>query len=129
VSGETELRTLLERLSPRRNPGAYVYVVAPAEPVDAHPVVVVEEDEGTTWVLPRAEADRLGLAYDYVAAWITLEVHSALAAVGLTAAVARALADSGISANVVAGLHHDHVFVALERAEDAVAVLRAFGEA
>ena len=127
MSGETDLSTLLCDMAPCLRPGAYVYVVAPADPVPADPVVVVREDEGTTWVLRREEADALGLAYDYVAAWITLQVHSALEAVGLTAAVARALAGAGISANVVAGFHHDHVFVPFERAQEAVEALRGAG--
>ena len=125
MPGETDISILLRSLSPRLNAGAYVYVLAPEAPVDAHPVVVVREDEGTTWVLPHEEADALGLAYDFLAAWITLEVHSALEAVGLTGAFARALAEAGISANVVAGLHHDHIFVPHERAEDALAALRS----
>jgi hypothetical protein len=125
VTGEADLETLLREMAPRLNPGAYAYVVAPDQPVEADPVVVVREDEGTTWVLPRQDADALGLAYNYVAAWITLEVHSALEAVGLTAAVARALSDAGISANVVAGFHHDHVFVPYERAQDAVTAFHA----
>ena len=56
---------------------------------------------------------------------ITLGVHSSLEAVGLTAAVAAALTAAGISANVVAAFHHDHVFVPADRAEDALACLRA----
>ncbi len=68
-------------------------------------------------------ADRLDLAYEFVAAWITLEIHSALEAVGLTAAVSRVLTRAGISANVVAGYTHDHVFVPLERADDAMRAL------
>jgi hypothetical protein len=102
-----------------------VYVVAPNEPVEADPVVVVREDEGITWVLPREEADALGLTYEFVAAWITLEIHSGLEAVGLTAAIATALTEAGITANVVAGFHHDHLFVPLERADDAVEVLHS----
>jgi hypothetical protein len=123
VSGETDLNALLRGMSPRLHPGAYVYVLAPAEPVAADPIVVIREDEGTTWVLPRDEADALGLTYDFVAAWITLEVRSALEAVGLTAAVAQALTGAGISANVIAGLHHDHLFVPYERGQEAVDVL------
>ena len=69
------------------------------------------------------EADVAGLAYDYVAGWITLRVVSALEAVGLTAAFARELADAGLSCNVVAGYHHDHIFVPHEQAEQAVAAL------
>jgi hypothetical protein len=86
---------------------------------------VVREVEGTTWVLPRDEADALGLAYDFVAAWITLEIHSALEAVGLTAAIAAALTGARISVNVVAGFHHDHLFVPLECADEAVLILRS----
>jgi hypothetical protein len=51
-------------------------------------------------------------------------VHSALDAVGLTAAVSRALADAGVSCNVIAGAHHDHLLVPFERGEEALAVLR-----
>jgi hypothetical protein len=66
-----------------------------------------------------------GLEYHFTAAWITLRVHSALDAVGLTAAVSLALTDAGISCNVVAGFHHDHLFVPHTRAADAVRVLEA----
>ena len=56
----------------------------------------------------------------------TLRVHSALEAVGLTAAAAQALARNGISCNVVAGFHHDHPFVPhadASRARDALDML------
>jgi hypothetical protein len=43
--------------------------------------------------------------------------------VGLTATVATALAEAGIACNVVAGFHHDHLFVPWERREDALAIL------
>lgn len=58
-----------------------------------------------------------------MAGWITLRVHSALEAVGLTAAVAQELATAGLSCNVVAGFHHDHLFVPHGRAQEAVALL------
>ena len=64
-----------------------------------------------------------GLDYEFVARWITLDVHSALDAVGLTAAFATALAAAGISCNVLAGYHHDHVLVDTDRASEAVSVL------
>jgi hypothetical protein len=44
-------------------------------------------------------------------ACLTLRVHSALDGVGLTAAVASALAEIGIPCNMVAAFHHDHAFV------------------
>ena len=55
---------------------------------------------------------------------ITLRVHSALDGVGLTAAVATALAGHGIACNMVAAFHHDHVFVPAARAEEALAILK-----
>jgi ribosomal protein S18 acetylase RimI-like enzyme len=125
-AGERDLAALLAGLSPRLHDGAYVFTtVAGAVPEGATPVVVVDEDEGRTLVLRRTQADERGLPYAFVAAWITLQVHSALDAVGLTAAVSRALTEAGISANVVAGFHHDHLFVPYDRADKAVEVLRA----
>jgi len=54
---------------------------------------------------------------------ITLQVHSSLAAVGLTARVAESLAAHGISANMVAAFHHDHVFVPWARRGEALKIL------
>jgi hypothetical protein len=87
----------------------------------------VAEDEGLTLVVTQAEADRLGLAYDYVAARITLRVHSDPAAVGMTAAFSRALADAGLSCNVVAGYFHDHLLVPWDRADEALRLLEGLG--
>ena len=74
-------------------------------------------------IVDRATADARSWTYDYVAAWMTLRVHSSLAAIGLTAAVSRALADQGISCNVLSGYFHDHLLVPVERASDAMAAL------
>lgn len=127
VTAESDLRTLLSDLRPELHPGRYVYVTVPdgVVPAGTAPVVTVGEAEGLTLVLPEAEAAAAGLHYSYVAGWITLRVHSALEAVGLTAAVSLALTDAGISCNVVAGFHHDHLFVPHDRAAEAVAVLAA----
>lgn len=127
MTGERDLRTLLSGMRPELNAGRYVFTTVPdgAAPTGVAPVVTVTEREGLTLVLPEAEAVAVGLTYDYVAAWITLRVHSALDAVGLTAAVALALTDAGVSCNVVAGYHHDHLFVPYGRGTEAVAVLQA----
>ncbi|MFE8947911.1 ACT domain-containing protein [Streptomyces sp. NPDC007856] len=125
MTGETDLQTLLSGMRPELNPGRYVFTMAEGGvPSGVTPVVTVAEQEGLTLVVPQADADAAGMAYDYVAGWITLRVHSALASVGLTAAVSRALADAELSCNVVAGFHHDHLFVPYDRAEEAVDVLR-----
>ncbi|MGW7368652.1 ACT domain-containing protein [Streptomyces sp. NPDC054841] len=125
MSGERDLRRLLTGMRPQLNPGRYVFAtVGGPVPPGLTPVVTVAEDEGLTLVVRQEEADAAGLAYAYVAGWITLCVHSALEAVGLTAAVARALADASLSCNVVAGFHHDHLFVPYDRADEAVTLLR-----
>ncbi|MFC9271851.1 ACT domain-containing protein [Streptomyces zhihengii] len=124
MSGESDLRTLLSGMRPLLRPGRYVFTtVDGGVPEGTTPVVTVTEEEGLTLVVTQEEADAAGLAYDYVAGWITLRVHSALDAVGLTAEVSRALAGAGLSCNVVAGFHHDHLFVPHEHAERAVEVL------
>jgi hypothetical protein len=64
-----------------------------------------------------------GLAYEGAYRQVTLTVHSSLAAVGLTAAVSRALADAGIACNMVAGYYHDHAFVPEADAGAALAAL------
>ena len=126
MSAERDLSRLLAGMSPELDPGGYVFTTVPGPvPPGITPLVTVTEPEGLTLVLRQEDADRAALAYDYVAGWITLRVHSALDAVGLTAAVSRALAEAGLSCNVVAGYHHDHLFVEHERAERALAVLRA----
>ena len=67
----------------------------------------------------------MSLSYSLVCAWITLTVHSSLEAVGLTAAVSRALAEENISCNVVAAYYHDHLFVPVGDGERAMEVLLA----
>jgi hypothetical protein len=111
-------------LRPELHPGRYVFTtVAEGIPLGVAPVVTVVEPEGLTLVLRQDDAEEAGLAYDYVAGWITLRVDSTLEEVGLTAAFATALAEAGISCNVVAGFHHDHLFVPYERAVEAVGLL------
>jgi hypothetical protein len=110
------------RLDPFRRPGEFVFAIADEPLPEAE--ATVREDEGMTVVLPRERADELGLSYDFVAAWITLRLQSELEAVGLTALFSRALADAGIGCNVLAGVHHDHLLVPADRADDALALLR-----
>jgi len=129
MSGERDLRKLLSGMRPELNPGRYVFTTVDGVlPPGVTPVVTVAEREGLTVVALREEADSAGLAYDYVAGWITLRVHSALEAVGLTAAVAQELAAIGLSCNVIAGYHHDHLFVPYERAQEAVTALAALAK-
>jgi uncharacterized protein len=84
-------------------------------PLPADAFALIREDEGTTAIVPEEGG---GFAR------ITLMVHSALEGVGLTAAVSTALAEAGIACNVVAGYHHDHLFLPWERRDEALARLQ-----
>jgi hypothetical protein len=82
------------------------------------------EEEGVTAIVSVEAADELELhGPDF--ARITLMINSDLEGVGLTAAVATALADAGIACNMVAAFHHDHAFVPADRAEETLELLLA----
>ena len=92
------------------------------------PLATIQEEEGITWIITQDQADRLKLAYEQTFSRITLNVYSSLTAVGLTAAVSTRLAHRGISANVVAGYYHDHIFVASADAAKALQTLQNLSE-
>lgn len=54
---------------------------------------------------------------------ITCEVHSSLDAVGFMPVLTGRLAQRGLGCNPVSGFFHDHLFVPVERGEEAVRVL------
>ena len=125
VAAVRDLDQMLGQMLPVLRSGRYVFTTPTgALPPTVLPVMTFSEDEGTTAILTQQEADELNLAYDVVLAWITLRVHSALDAVGLTATVSAALTNAGISCNVVAAAFHDHLFVPAESADHAVEVLQ-----
>jgi hypothetical protein len=119
---------LLCRLDPELQPGRFVFASFPSIPTGIDPVATVIEPEGVSLVLPADRAESMGLHCEFVAAMITLRVHSPLGTVGLTATVSSALSDAGIACNVVAGYHHDHLFVPYERGEEVVAILTALAQ-
>jgi uncharacterized protein len=123
----TDLATLLRTMNPVRHEGVFAFVSVPAA-TDLRglpAVATMREDEGLTVILPEAVARQRKFSILFRTAWITLAVASDLQAVGFTAAVAKALAAAGIACNMIAGAHHDHVFVPIEQSAQAVAALRA----
>jgi uncharacterized protein len=130
MPGIVELNELLTSLSPEICPRDYVFCTAaqPAEAVEREALATFREKEGVTLVLPKEFAESHRLEYDGVFRQITLSVHSSLEAVGLTAAVATKLAERGISANVIAAYHHDHVFVPSADASAALSALIELSE-
>lgn len=109
-----DLAGMLAGLAPVLHARRWSFVlVEGAPPADAF--ALIREEEGTTAILPQDGGDF---------ACITLMVHSALDGVGLTAAVAGALAEADIACNVVAGFHHDHLFVPWARRDEALVILQ-----
>lgn len=125
--GETDLDAMLASLSVERRPGVFTYIAVqvPTPGLIAAAHAVVREGRLTTIVLPVEAAERAGRPVTVRLAWLTLAVQSSLDAVGLTAVVSARLAALGIPCNVLAGYHHDHVLVPVERLDDAVGALTA----
>jgi hypothetical protein len=126
MAGETDLATLLRKLHPVLDETEFGFGLVPpgaAPPADLDALGTFQETEGTTVIAPSAKLESAQLVHTPGWARITLQVHSALSAVGLTAAVTAALAEAGISANVVAAYHHDHVFVPWSRKDEAMEIL------
>ena len=125
MAGETNLSILIKEMTPRLNEGEYVFsMVKDLRHLDKDDAICVfKEAEGITVIIEKKKADKLHLVYDFVARWITLEIHSSLHAVGLTAVFSTELANNNISCNVIAGYYHDHLFIADKDAENALQVL------
>ena len=127
MSGERDLNTLLQSMKPEMQEGVFVFCTLPegkAIPASLEPVHIFREREGTAFVVRREEADAAGLPYQFASRLITLTVRSSLEAVGFLAAITAPLAEAGISVNAVSAFYHDHLFVPVERAEDAQLVLQ-----
>lgn len=123
----TDLDALLRQMEPDFDPEHYAYARLPDEMTDwpAYAIACFQEKEGRSIIAPQSALRAHALDFVFPCRRITLTVHSALEAVGLTACVAQALTEAQISANVVAALHHDHVFVPDEQADQALAALMA----
>ena len=130
MGGEKNLDKLLKTMKPKHLTGDYVFcVVNDLTAINLDDVILFfKEQEGNTLVLKKDLADRLQLSYTFIAAWISLTVHSSLEAVGLTAAFSTALSEAGISCNVVAAFYHDHIFVDKKHAGKAMEILNRFSE-
>jgi hypothetical protein len=129
--GETDLATLLRTLEPVLDGNEWVFVRVEDGEVPKympHVLASFREKEGMTLVIPRMKATEVQHSSGPMAR-ITLAVHSSLEAVGLTAAVSRTLANDGISANMIAAYHHDHVFVPLALADRAMNCLHGLSRA
>ena len=128
MTGERDLGILLKSMSPEILDGEFVFCSfqnsSYGDYAELQPFAAIRESEGLTLIIPKSIADQQNLKYELVLKGITLTIHSSLDAVGLTAAFSNKLAEHGISANVIAGYYHDHIFVQSELAEKAIEALK-----
>jgi hypothetical protein len=127
MSGETDLQKLLASMTPRLLAETYVFATLPPDipvPEKLDPVMRFREREGLTLIVTEDEARTTGLAGTFRCRMITLDIHSSLEAVGFLAAITTQLAAAGMGVNPVSAFYHDHLFVPVERAEEALDLLR-----
>ena len=132
MTGERDRDALLRQMEPELRPGIFVFCTIPtsdAIPAAVDPLLTFREPEGMTLVIRREEAEATGLPFAFASRLITLTVHSALEAVGFLAAITARLAEAGIAVNAVSAFHHDHLFVAVDRADEAMVLLKELSAA
>ncbi|MEO8769641.1 MAG: ACT domain-containing protein [Ferruginibacter sp.] len=130
MTGEKDLNKLIRSMKPKHVQGEYVFCTIPdPEKININEIILLfKEDEGYTIIIKKELADQLKLEYSFIAAWISLTIHSSLEAVGLTATFSSALASENISCNVVAGVYHDHLFVDKKDVTKAMEVMEGFSK-
>jgi hypothetical protein len=116
LSGERDLARLLAALDPQLHSERYGFSVTSNPSLGDGDFAIVREAEGLTQIRPDPSGEW---------ARISLGIHSSLEAVGLTAALSTRLSERGISANIVAAFHHDHIFVPWARRHEAIDCLRS----
>ncbi len=103
MNGLTDLEQLLRSLAPRRLSGEWVFCsLTPDRLAETHDprhrgARYVSRKEGLSILLPVERATELELSFDGNFTGITLDVHSSLHAVGLTAVVASRLGEAGLA--------------------------------
>ncbi|SDZ00869.1 hypothetical protein SAMN05444004_10520 [Jannaschia faecimaris] len=125
MTGEHDIAVLMVTLDPVLDAETWVFVTLDdrerADGIAAR--MRFEEAEGTTLIVSEAVALAEGLDAVFPSRMITLNVHSALDAVGFLAPIANRLAAEGMGVNPVAGFFHDHLFIPAHRADDAMRTL------
>lgn len=131
MSGETDLNTLLASLEGRLVEGVYVFVTLPDNqiPQSISPRMIFKEEEGTTLIILKSEAEAHNIPYEFPCRMITCKVHSSLQAVGFMARIASELAKLDIGVNPVSGFFHDHLFVPEGREQEALEGLKKIAKA
>lgn len=114
MQGETNLDSVLKEMRVYCDDKKYGFGCSANRPsVESEGIIgLFKEKEGITVIGILEELNRINLtAVEGPYAKITIEVHTSLELVGLTALLSERLKVKKVPANVVAGFYHDHIFV------------------
>ncbi len=127
MSGELDLKKLMATMSAELHEGVFVFATVKngQMPTGIAPRMMFQENEGTTLILLKSEAEAAGLSFEFPSRMITLNVHSSLEAVGFIARIATELAAAGMGVNPVSAFYHDHLFIPDGRQDEAMTLLKA----
>jgi hypothetical protein len=125
MSGLTDLQQTLQSLKVICDDVQYGFAsIADESRIERDKILATfHENRQLAIIAPKDYLDSLGIENEGPYAKLTIDVHTSLELVGLTAVMATKLSEHGISANVVAAFYHDHVFVQYELRGKAVELL------
>ncbi|MFX0207851.1 MAG: ACT domain-containing protein [Candidatus Hodarchaeota archaeon] len=126
MSGISNLKTLLKLMKPKIMDCEFIFCTISEthfSELNITPLLMFTEEEGITLIVKKKIAENYSIPYSGVWAWIILTVHSNLSAVGFLSVITDTFAKSGISVNIVSAYYHDHLFVPIEKANQAMRLL------
>ena len=127
MDGEKDINILCNEISPHLYEGEFVFCTLDEKAyheLELKPLSIFREAEGISIIIDRKAADELSIPYSHVWSLITCSVHSDLTALGFLAVITGKMAEAGISVNVVSAYYHDHLFVPVGKAGNALNLLK-----
>ncbi len=130
MNWEKNLEIILKTLSPQLHNWKYIFLVNDKNYHIKKEEIIMsfQEEEWETLIINQEAADILNISYQQTFGWITLNVHSNLESIWLTAIFSTALAENNISCNVIAGYYHDHIFIPDTQKEKALKILHTLSK-
>lgn len=130
MAGEQSLELLIQSMEPVLHPETYLFCTLGqnADVSGLNPIMQFREVEGLTIIVEKSKAVTHQLEGEFPCRMITLNIHSALDAVGFLAVITTRLAALGMGVNPVSAFYHDHLFVPADKAEDALQSLKKLTE-
>ncbi len=124
MSGQTNLSEVLKSLQVSCDHVEYGFASVKDKQINPQEVLgTFKETEGLTIIAAKNYFAEKNIPHEGPYAKLTIEIHTSLELVGLTAVLSKKLAKEKISANVIAGYFHDHIFVQYDLRQSAIDAL------